>query len=175
MEGSTGASASRTKPTNRITHGLTSRARKEERSGQAEELAVELMGHVHASEEMRDVALELADSILLLHAIRAERQALLSRLPPEFDIDPLEEILVEKGFFEGAPKSAWYPSLMRAIIREDAIPEGKSELVETAALLWMRRSELKRFEGYERKASSRRCKLLMRLDHLRIEAMRCHS
>lgn len=175
MPASSGTGASGIRPSNRLSHGLTSRAAAEERSGEAWELAEDLIGNVPASEEMRDVALQLANAILLLHAIRSERQALLSRLPPEFDIDPLEEILVQKGFFEGAPKSAWYPSLMRAIIHEEAIPEGKSELVETAALLRTRRSELNRLEGYERKASSRRCKLLMRLDHLRIEAMRCHS
>ena len=63
----------------------------------ATELADELVGHGPVSEEMRDVALQLADAILHLHAIRAERQALLSRLPPELVIDPCEEILVKNS------------------------------------------------------------------------------
>lgn len=164
-----------TSPSNRLSHGLSSRARKEERSGEAFDLAQDLIGNGPATEEMLDVAVALADAILLLVAIRAERQATLSRLPPSLEIDPIEMIMIDNGFFEGAPPRAWFPKVMRALARAEAIPEGKSDLVETARILLKRKSELVTLDDYERKASSRRKKLLTRLDYLRIEAMRSRA
>ena len=95
------------------------------RLDEASRLAQDLIGDVPATEEMLDAAVGLADTILLLEAIRTERHALLTKLPPSLEIDPFEEILIEKGFYEGAPRSAWYPKLKRALARAEAIPEDK--------------------------------------------------
>ena len=61
--------ASRTKPSNRLTHGLTSRARAEDGFDQARRMADEIVGEGPRTPEIMDAASALARQIILLQAI----------------------------------------------------------------------------------------------------------
>lgn len=135
-------SARRTRPSNRLSHGLRSRARREDRLDKAHDLARQLASPAPSWRHVQEAALSLAEAILHLRDVR---RALLSLMAPEPGDEP-----------EDAGASA-----------VDA-----TRLVACVSLLTRNATELGRLREYERKATSRMLRAVNRLDYLTLEARR---
>ena len=153
-----GTTPTQTIPSNRMTHGLTSKAQKESWFPEAELLAKKLIGDIPTSPEIVSTAIDLAMNIILLKAVRQERLLLLS---PEVPRMTLQE-MGNKAYFED---TKYYCSINPDL----------NELETTAELLRQRWREHVRVDEYERKALSRRKKLVRKFDCLVIEARRRES
>jgi hypothetical protein len=70
----------RTRPSNRLSHGLRSRARREDRLGEAHDLARQLAASAPSCRHVQEAALSLGEAVLHLRDVR---RALLSLIAPE--------------------------------------------------------------------------------------------
>lgn len=171
----------RTKPSNRLTHGLTSRARAEDWFDDARRMADELVGDGPRTPEIVDAANALARQIILLQAIRLEMKKLLTTPPPPRDYDTflndpaLQDIkfeILEGGYLDELPKAHWARWFVACIRYDDLVAAYVPSEDGAARLMARRRRDFRRLEEYERKAMSRRRKLIRELDFLTVEALR---
>ncbi len=135
-------SARRTRPSNRLSHGLRSRARREVRLEEAEDFARQLAAPAPSCLHVQEAALSLAEAILHLRDVR---RALLSFIAPE----PADE--------DG---------------NADAPADNAARLLTCVRLITRNASELARLREYERKAASRIMRAVNRLDYVTLEARR---
>jgi hypothetical protein len=156
-----------TKPSNRMSHGLASRAVANARAHEAAKLAKFLLRDLPKAPEVEDAALALAESMLQLNAARYARRAFLSGPPNDSGTNgsPVDNCQAPPDTradqaFEG----------MKMSIDEDQ-PICR-EIATTLKILQRDPWTYGRLEDYERKAFSRRNRLLIRLDYLVIEARR---
>ena len=171
----------RTKPSNRLTHGLTSRARAEDMYDDARKMADELVGEGPRTPEILEAAIALARQIMLLQAIRSERKRLLTTPPPprnykKFHDDPdfedLKSDILNGGSLQEMPKTHWARWLIACAQYEDVVSAYVPSAEGAARLIAQRRLEFRRLDEYERKAMSRRRKLLRKMDHLTVDTLR---
>lgn len=171
----------RTKPSNRLAHGLSSRAREEDWLEEAKHLAMELIGNAPVGAEIYGIAIDLAQTIFLLQAISGERRKILSTPapPPHYEkfladrnFEDFRQDVIDSGFCNDPPRARWAQSLLRVIRYRDVVAAYKPTLDDYPKLLRTRGGDLLRVDEYERKARSRRYKLANRLDYLILEAKR---
>lgn len=169
------------KASNRLKHGLSSRAREEGRLEEAIQLARELIGDVPVAEEILSTATALAQTIFLLQAIAAERKKILSTPapPPHYDqflaagdFEDFRQDVIDSGFCKDPPRARWAESLLRVVRYPDQVATYKPSDDDIPRLLRSRRREICRVDEYERKARARRYKLSNRLDYLILESKR---
>lgn len=169
------------KTSNRLKHGLSSRIRQQALRDDAVDLAKELIWHESTTDEILDTATDLAQTILLLQAIKAERRKVLSTPAPpthyeEFladeNFEDFRQEVLHSGFCEDPPPEEWARNLMLVVRYSDLVAQHEPSLDDIPRLLRSRKSELRRLDDYERRARSRRMKLSNRLDYLIIEAAR---
>ncbi len=132
----------RTRPSNRLSHGLRSRARREDRLEEADDLARQLAAPAPSCRHVQEAALSLAEAILHLRDVR---RALLSLIAPE----PADE--------DGDA---------------DAPADNAACLLPCAHLITRHATELGKLREYERKAASRMMRAVNRLDYVTLEARR---
>jgi hypothetical protein len=135
----------RTRASNRLSHGLRSQSAREQRLGDAEALAGEVLAGLPPDAEIARLAVNLAEAMLYLNAVRSAKLALYA---------PGEAVGTAATGGEGEGEDAARGSLHAA-----ALAQG-----EVAAA--------RRLANYERKATSWRNGLIRRLDHLTLEARR---
>lgn len=158
---------SRTKPSNRLSHGLTSRAMAEGREAEMKALARELIKDAPATPEVQAAAEDLAGSMLTLHAIRRARIAVFSQKAVITPSDLLSII----GMLERCNAGPLSEDELRT-------SQDKGDEIETDELLRLLKimthneAELRRLEDYERKAHSRYRKHLTHFDYAITEARR---
>lgn len=172
---------SKTKPSNRLSHGLSSRARAECWLDEIKQLADELASDAPDSLAVKIAARDLARTFYLLKAIRAERTKLLSTpSPPRVycdlvamgDFDVFRQEVVDSGFCKDPPATKWASNLVDAVQYVDRAAAYVPTTEGTLHLLISRRKELSRVDEYERKALSRLRKQIMLLDYVRLEIKR---
>ena len=170
----------RTKPSNRLTHGLTSRARAEEWFDDVSRMADELVADAPRTPEIMDAARALAHEIILLQAIRVERIKLLTTPPPprdyeEFKRDPdfpdIKLDILTSGYPHELPKSHWGRWSAAGAQCEDEVVAYVPTAENAGNMFRWRRRELRTLDEYERKAMSRRRKLLHMMDYFIVEAV----
>ncbi len=135
-------SARRTRPSNRLSHGLRSRARREDHLEEADDLACHLAAPAPSCRDVQEAALSLAEAILHLRDVR---RALLSLIAPE----PADE--------DGDA---------------DAPADDATRLLPCVRLITRNATELGKLREYERKAASRMMRAVNRLDYVTLEARR---
>lgn len=169
------------KSSNRLSHGLSSRMREESLRDDAVALAKELMWRANATEEIEAIAIDLAQTLFLLQAIRTERRKVLSTPapPPHYDefladenFENFRHEVIDSGFCEDPPPEDWARNLLLVVKYPELVAAHQPSLDDIPRLLRSRKSELRRLDEYERRATSRRTKLSNRLDYLLIEAAR---
>lgn len=148
-------------PSNRLRHGLASRAFVEARGVQAVMLARALISNLPASDEVFDAARALAEVTLQLQAVQEAKRAFLSngsgnkKAGHKFGkVQPLRNDPSE-------PALPW--------TEEDIGVAGAVEAIRLNAKIY------RRLEEYERKSASRRKRLLIRFDYVALEARRRHA
>lgn len=146
-------------------------------------LAKELIWHASSTEGIEGIAIDLAQTLFLLQAIRAERRKLLSTPapPPHYDqflanedFEEFRQEVLHSGFCEDPPQADWARKLLLVVKYPDLVAAHQPSLGDIPGLLRSRKSELRRLDEYERKTRSRRVKLSNQLDYLIIEGAR-HS
>ncbi len=135
----------RTRASNRLSHGLRSQSAREQRMGDAEALAGEILAGLPPDAEIARLAGDLAEAMLYLNAVRAAQLALYT---------PGEAVGTAAAGGEGDGEDA-----ARGRLHAAAPVQG-----EVAAA--------RRLADYERKAISGRSGLIRRLDYLTLEARR---
>lgn len=147
-------------PSNRLKHGLASRALVEARWLQSVMLARALTSHLPTTEEVFDAARALAEVTLQLQAVQEAKRAFLSNGSGNRQaghkigkVQPLRNDPSE-------PELPW--------TEEDVGLAGAVEAMRVDAQTY------RRLEGYERRAASRRKRLLIRFDYVALEARRRH-
>ncbi len=171
-----------TKPSNRLSHGVSSRAREEEWFDEARNLAIELIGDVPVTSEIISVAIDLAQTIFRIQAIADERRRVLSTPapPPHYkafladrDFEDFRQDVIDSGFCKNPPRTNWARSLLRVIRYRDVVAAYKPTTPNHYPnQLRTRKRDLLRIDEYERRARSRRFKLSNHLDYLILEARR---
>lgn len=170
-----------TKASNRLSHGLSSRAREEEWFEESKKLAIELIGDVPVTSEILSVAIELAQTIFRIQAIADERRRILSTPapPPHYDkfladkdFKYFRQDVIDSGFCEDPPRTSWAQSLLRVIRYQDVVAAYEPNPDDYPRRFRTRKRDLLRMDEYERKARSRRSKLSNRLDYLILETRR---
>lgn len=158
----------RTLPSNRLRHGLTSRAAAEARRPEADVLVRQLMAGAPNTPEVQETAEALAESMLALRAARRVRFELLSR-QLDVKLADLEELMdqFEGIHFGNQPVVAARKAFLK--FDEDQDIAGAKRIL---SMPFRDARELARIEEYERKIHSRYRKLVTRLDHVIIEARR---
>lgn len=147
-----------TTPSNRLSHGLASRAAAEARVPTLNELAVLLIGNAPRTDEIWSAALSLADAILHFQAVqRAKFSVLSSACPATAELDS---------------SSRAQQSLGKSVLPEEQETNQSDGLLALQELIFTKCSEFASLDEYERKALSRRRKLLIRLDYSMHEALR---
>jgi hypothetical protein len=134
--------ARRTRPSNRLSHGLRSRARREDHVDEAEDLARQLAASAPLCPRVQEAALSLGEAILHLRDVR---RALLSLIAPE------------AGGEDGDA---------------DASAGDATRLLHCVRLITRNATELGKLREYERKAASRMMRSVNRLDYVTLEARR---
>lgn len=161
-----------TVPSNRLSHGLSSRAFMESRKRQATEFSELLLGDAPRTYTVVDAALSLAEAFLHLAAIRRAKLTLMeegSARPKDLD---------QPGY--PSPASAHASSLAGCHLQRRAHKASSPNEEETEAgieavlraISQNNGSAFARLLEYERKAISRRNRLMTRLEYLVIEARR---
>jgi hypothetical protein len=135
-------SARRTRPSNRLSHGLRSRARREDRLEEAEDLAKKLAASVPSCPRVQEAALSLAEAILHLRDVRRALLSLIAPEPADGDGDA------------------------------DAPADNAARLLPCLRLITRHATELGKLREYERKAASRMMRAVNRLDYVTLEARR---
>ena len=135
----------RTRASNRLSHGLRSQSAREQRVGDAEALAGEILAGLPPDAEIARLAVDLAEAMLYVNAVRSAKLALYAQ-----------------GVAVGAAAAGGEGE------GEDA---ARSRL-HAAALVQGEVAAARRLANYERKATSWRNGLIRRLDHLTLEARR---
>jgi len=136
----------RTRASNRLSHGLRSQSAREQRVGDAEALAGEILAGLPPDAEIARLAVDLAEAAMLyLNAVRSAKLALYA---------PGVAVGAVAAGGEGEGEDA-----ARGRLHAAALAQG-----EVAAA--------RRLANYERKATSWRNGLIRRLDHLTLEARR---
>lgn len=158
----------RTHPSNRLRHGLTSRAAAEARRPEADVIARQLMAGAPHTPEVQETAEALAEAMLALRAARRVRFELLSR-QLDVTLDDLEETMDQLSdiVFRNRPLVAARKAALK--LDEDRDIAGAKRIL---SMPFRDAMELARIEDYERKIHSRYRKLVTRLDHVIIEARR---
>lgn len=148
-----------TKPSNRFSHGLASRAAADARVQAATELAAEMIGTAPATRTVWPAALAAADAILHYHAVQIARHRLLGGstidAEPEGD-ESASTISTQPGASEDS----------RANSGEDP------GLALALTLVEVHKRSLAGLDEYARKSLSRRRKLIIRLDYELHELLR---
>lgn len=172
---------SKTKPSNRLSHGLSSRAHAEYWLDDIKQLTDELASDAPDSLPVKKAAHDLALTFYLLKAIRAERTRLLSTPWPSRvysdlvamgDFDVFKQEVVDSGFCKNPPATKWASNLVDAVQYVDRAAAYVPTTEGTLHLLISRRKELSRVDEYERKALSRLRKQITLLDYVRLETKR---
>jgi hypothetical protein len=146
------------KPSNRLTHGLTSRNRSEGWRTAVEVLALDLIANAPRTAEILRTAHMLAQEIITVEATRSEkRKVFQARTPPRKATGPWGEDVVQAANPHGQ------------VAGPDTRGGG-----DVSVLLLLKAHALRSLDELERKAVSRRSRLLKRLDHLIIEERRKH-
>ncbi len=170
-----------TKSSNRLSHGLSSKARKESWFDDVKRLADELVGDAQRTGYLVQVATAVAHTIILLQSIRAERKRILSTPPPppryqQFlagdDFEEFRLEVIESGFCKDPPPGRWAQSLKDVVQYADRLAAYKPSAEDVPALIYKRKDELRRIDEYERKALSRLKKQITWLDYVRLEIKR---
>jgi hypothetical protein len=128
----------------RMRHGITSRARAEERPYDVLDLAKLLSRPAPSCHMVQQAAMDLSDAILHLNDITRAQASLLA---------------------EGCPAG-------RADAQPGHEDEGQGHMAHALALIIDNARSLRVMEAYHRKARSRRDRLIKRLDHAILEARR---
>jgi hypothetical protein len=159
--------SSHTVASNRLSHGLSSRAIAEARVQQVKDLADALLGDAPKTYAVLDVAFSLAGTILHLAAVRRAKNALLTEgivklhIPEKIKISSLPPTYENPtGGSITAESSQQVVDEIVASIVQDVLRDPDN--VKTFVRLY----------EYERKAISRRNRLLVRCDYLVFEARR---
>jgi hypothetical protein len=161
--------SSPTTPSNRLSHGLSSRAIAEARGQLAKELTDALIGDCPKTYPLLDAASSLAGAILHLAAIRRAKKALLTT----------GDVALHKTEHRQSDMVS-RPAASEAQIREgksEEIPHGMTDEFVASIVQGVLRDPdnvrmFARLYEYERKAISRRNRLLIQLDYLVLEARR---
>ncbi len=141
---------SKTRPSNRLAHGLCSRYAADARRGDAGALAIALRGDAPVEPPIAEASVRLAEAILQLNAVRSARLALFERSLATARHDGVDH-------------------------KTDSGESRRMAQADHALTLQERAAELRRLENYERKATSRQTRLMNRLDYLMLEARRSAS
>lgn len=157
----------RTTPSNRLSHGLMSRAVAEARALEIKALGRTLTKGMKVTPDVRTAAEDVADSILSLGAIRQARLALLSQPEPSTVSDAMNLIDMIARLDKGKLSEAE----LLALVDEEDSSDIRSHC-QLLKLMTDRRRELHRIDEYERKAHSRYRKRITRFDYAVIEAQR---
>ena len=135
-------STRRTKPSNRLSHGLRSRARREDHLDEAHELARKLAASAPSCPRVQEAALSLGEAVLHLRDVR---RAILSLITPQAGQGDRDT---------------------------DAPGSDVARLLPCLSLITRHAAELGRLREYERKATSRMMRAVNRLDYVTLEARR---
>lgn len=170
-----------TKSSNRLSHGLSSKARRESWFDDVKRLADELMGETPRTGYVIQAAMDVAHTVILLRSIRIERKRTLSSPQPprsyhQFLADDGFEAfrldVIESGFCKDPPPGKWAQSLKDVVEYPDRLATYKPSEEDLLYLIYKRKDELTRIDEYERKALSRLRKQITLLDYVSLEARR---
>lgn len=169
------------RPSNNYRHGLTSRARAEGWSPDADLLARELVRGAPRAPEIIQTARLLSGQLILLQAIRKERRRLLMTPPPpkgyeDFltwpECDDIKHEILNSDFAKEAGHLPWARKLIGYAHYEGVVAAYVPTSEGTAGLLKRQPRAFDRIDTYERKARSRIKTLVRCLDLLILEARR---
>ena len=170
-----------TKSSNRLSHGLSSKAKRESWFDDVEHLVDELIGDSPRTEYLVQTAMQVAHTMVLLQSISAEKRRILSTPPPPphyqqfLDGDDFEEFrleVIESGFCRDLPSGRWAQFLKDIVQYPDQLAAYKPSAKDLPNLIYKRKDELRRIDEYERKALSRLKKQITWLDYVRLEIKR---
>lgn len=163
------AAAMPTVASNRLSHGLTSRAIAAARASVVRNLARALMSEAPADSRVIEAAEALAEAILQLRAVRRARFQHLSRMAVDDDA-PMKDVEHLLDLVDEVNRRKLSEAALVAI---GFGPKEAEEHTGLMTLLNMPHRDalaLRRLEDYERKAYSRYRKLVTRFDYAVIEA-----
>jgi hypothetical protein len=175
------ADRSASKTSNRLSHGLSSKVKRESWFDDVKRLADELMGDTPTTGYVIQAAMEVAHTVILLRSIRIERNRTLSTPQPprsyhqflaDDDFEAFRLDVIESGFCREPPTEKWAQSLKDVVEYPDRLAAYKPCAEDLLHLIYKRKDELTRIDEYERKALSRLKKQITRLDYVSLEAKR---
>ena len=140
-------------PRSRLTHGLTSKWHADLRREKVETLALDLMVGAPSKLEILETARALAHEMVCVEATRTEKWR-------GFNSDALRHLL------EGSRRDIRVKGGARSEDRQDPSDPGHVDMPDAFTILSQAARYLRRLDELERKAMSRRNRLLTRLDLL---------
>lgn len=156
-------------PSNRLSHGLTSRFVAEARKAEVATLAAALIGDGPSTPAVVEAAEALAEAMLSLRAIRRAKHELLLRQPSRPGVQEVLNLIDHLAHLASGGEPG------AAAIEAVNAPDERSDYWGLRGLLNMSGKDSRRLatiEDYERKAHSLYRKRVTRLDHAMIEAQR---
>lgn len=156
-------------PSNRLSHGLTSRFVAEARKAEVATLAAALISDGPSTPAVLEAAEALAEAMLSLRSIRRAKHELLSRQPSRPGVQEVLNLIDHLAHLVSGGEPG--PAALEAA----NAPDERSDYWGLRGLLNMSRKDLRRLatiEDYERKADSLYRKRVTRFDHARIDAQR---
>lgn len=153
---STASSRTKTKASNHLTHGLTSRSWAEGWREEVEQLTRDIVGDGPRTADILETAAALARSIILVEATRIEKRSVFGATEPPRRSRQETDVFNEDGAING-------PNVIATDLFNG---------FDVVSRLTLKARDLRRLDELERKATSRRNELLRHLDYLVLEERR---